>query len=112
MVQRRWLVIDEISICNAALVAEIDIRLRSLVSAVRGTFDGSFRAINVIFIGDFRRLDPPSQTPISAIPAFRMKRVREHVPAASTAHGQFWGRSTGCVQAITELTQCVRCHDS
>ena len=116
--QWRWLVIDEVSMLNAALVAEIDMRLRNLVSAVRGTKKDkrgqirSFGGINVIFIGDFWQLDPPSGTPISAIPAFRMKRVREHVPAASTAHGQFWGRSTGCVQAITELTQCVRCHDS
>ena len=118
--QWRWLIIDEVSMLNAALVAEIDMRLRSLVSSVRAMKHDkngqirSFGGINVIFIGDFWQLDPPSGIPISAVPADLLERGTNHVPSATTAHGQyiFWGRSAGCVQGVTELTDCVRCHDS
>ena len=40
--QWRWLIIDEVSMLNAALVAERDMRLRNLARAVRGTKKDAF----------------------------------------------------------------------
>ena len=55
----RWLIIDEISMVSAKLLAEIDARLRSAVreTGTRKLYDdGSerpFGGLNVIFAGDF-----------------------------------------------------------
>ena len=120
VLQWRWLIIDEISMVNAKLLAEVDMKLRSIVRRI-GTMkstetgvDRAFGGINVLFAGDFWQLDPPSGTFLGSIPVDFMKRSRRFEANASTAHGQsiFWGRGEGAVQGLTELTECMRCDDA
>ena len=102
--QWRWLVIDEISMCNAALVAEIDMRLRNLVSAVRGTKKDkrgqirSFGGINVIFIGDLWQLDLPSRTPCRRFQRSACNEYRNIVGIISAANADEYIQVT-CLNA-------------
>jgi hypothetical protein len=62
--QWRWLIIDEVSMVSAKLLAEIDVKLRQMVRAkhtLRGDAQGLARAfggIDILFYGDFWQLDP------------------------------------------------------
>ena len=118
VLQWRWLIIDEVSMISANFLAQIDMKLRDLVRDL-GTkkhgLDGDrpFGGINVIFSGDFWQLDPPDGAFLGAIPVEYMKRSRRYAAAPDVAHGQsiFWHRGPGCVQGVTELTECVRTDD-
>ena len=72
--QWRWLIIDEISLISSNFLAELDMHIRCIMSHVSATkrgasnIDRPFGGINVLFVGDFHQLDPPSGTPINAIP--------------------------------------------
>ena len=65
MLRWRWLVIDEISMVSARLLAEVDSRLRMARRGVGTNKQGEhgeqrpFGGLNVIFVGDFWQLDPP-----------------------------------------------------
>ncbi len=43
-----------------------------------------------------------------------IRKARQFGPFPSVAHGQaiFWGQQAGCVQGVTELTECVRTEDA
>ena len=119
MQEWRWLFIDEISMVGARLLAEIDCKIREVVSDVgtlrRGT-KGPVRAfggINVLLVGDFWQLDPPKGGSLSDIPVEFLRSARHYAPKADIAHGQaiLWGQGDGSVQGITELTECVRTQD-
>ena len=111
----RWLIIDEISMVSAAFLASIDMQLRSIMTNVHKTKkDGDnrsrpFGGLNVILVGDFCQLDPPSGVPLAGIPAEYVQSSRRFLPAATTAHGQslLWGCGTyeEAVQGMTELTE-------
>ena len=65
VLQWRWLIIDEISMVSAKLLAEIDVKLRSAVREI-GTqkrdatmTDRPFGGLNVLLRGDFWQLAPP-----------------------------------------------------
>ena len=75
--------------------------------------DCAFGGINVLFAGDFWQLEPPQGGPLGAIPVDYMRRARQFAAAATVSHGQniFWGKDAGCVQGLTELTECVRTDD-
>ncbi len=78
--------------------------------------DRPFGGLNVIFCGDIWQLDPPSGTAIASIPADVVRGARQFAPAPDVKHGQelFWGKGVGhegCVQGVTELTECMRCED-
>ena len=117
--QWRWLIIDEVSMVSAQLLAEIDMKLRDVVrkaGSMKGQdtgIDRPFGGLNVIFAGDFWQLDPPDGGFLGGIPVEFIKRARQYQASASVAHGQslFWGRERGCVQGMTELTECVRTDD-
>ena len=73
----RWLIIDEISMVSARMLADIDMRLRTAARAI-GTMkydehhrERPFGGLNVIFAGDFYQLDPPEENAwsLSRIPA-------------------------------------------
>jgi hypothetical protein len=79
VMQWRWLFIDEISMVSAKLLAEIDMKLRTIMSDVgtmkkgaRGT-TRAFGGINVIFVGDFWQLDPPKGGFLGQIPTEFLK---------------------------------------
>lgn len=74
IMQWRWLFIFEVSMVGAKLLAELDMKLRAVMSDV-GTMKkgagGALRAfggINVAFVGDFWQLDPPSGGVLGSIP--------------------------------------------
>ena len=59
LLEQRWLIIDEISMISANLLAQVDMKLRDAIRE-RGTYkcsyDGtvrSFGGLNVLFAGDF-----------------------------------------------------------
>ena len=64
--QWKWLIIDEISMVSAKLLAEIDVKLREIMkksdNMKKNTagLDRAFGGINVLLVGDFWQLDPPS----------------------------------------------------
>ena len=119
IMQWRWLFIDEVSMVSARLLAEIDMKLRTIVSNVgsmKKDMKGNtrpFGGINIIFSGDFWQLDPPRGGFIADIPAEFLRRARMYDPKPDAAHGQsiFWHLGAGCIQGITELTECVRTED-
>ena len=65
VLQWRWLIIDEVSMISAQMLAEIDCKLRDVVRKL-GTHKlddkgiaRPFGGINVLFAGGFWQLDPP-----------------------------------------------------
>jgi hypothetical protein len=119
VMQWRWLIIDEVSMVSAKILAEIDIKLPQMVRAkhtLRGDAQGFARAfggVNILFSGDFWQLDPPSGGFLAEIPVQYMRLVEKFDPKPDVAHGQaiFWHRGQGSVQGVTELTECVRAQD-
>ncbi len=119
VMQWRWLIIDEISMVSAKLLADLDMKLRDIVRKVgslkldKNSMSRAFGGINVILCGDFWQLDPPSGGSLATIPVDFIKRARQYTPVAEIAHGQaiFWGSGAGCVQGVTELTECIRTED-
>lgn len=61
----RWLIIDEISMVNARLLAQAEARLRAVIPSANawktavGGEARPFAGLNVIFTGDFHQLPPP-----------------------------------------------------
>ena len=115
----RWLFIDEISMVSAKLLAELDMKLRSVMSDVGSMKRGrrgqvrAFGGINIVFVGDFWQLEPPKGGFIGNIPTEFVHRGRKYDPKPDIAHGQsiFWDTGEGSVQGMTELTECVRTED-
>ncbi len=62
------LIIDEISMISADLLARIDSRLKQIT----GNFDNTFGAMDIILIGDLRQLEPVMGTVIYKQPKQRM----------------------------------------
>ena len=120
ILQWRWLFIDEISMVSAKLLAEVDHKLRSIMSDVNKLKkDASghplpFGGLNVVFVGDFWQLDPPKGGFLANIPVDFMRNARKYDPKPDVAYGQalFWHEGRGSVQGITELTECVRTEDA
>ena len=119
VLQWRWLIIDEISMVSANLLAEVDMKLRSAVRQV-GTqklgdemVDRPFGGLNVLCCGDFWQLDPPDGGFLADIPTHYIQAARKYKPAPTIAHGQalFWSGPTTGMQGVTELLQCERCQD-
>jgi hypothetical protein len=118
--QWRWIFIDEVSMVSAKLLAEMDMKLRNMVSSLEKLkADGkgvsrAFGGINIIFVGDFWQIEPPGGGFLAAIPVEFMRRARQYDPKPDIAHGQaiFWRHGEGSVQGITELTECVRTEDA
>ena len=105
---------------SSQLLAEIDMRLRSIVRNLgtgRLTESGDVRpfgGINVLFVGDFWQLDPPRGGCLAEIPVNFIRRARQYDPKPDAAHGEqiFWGSGEHAVQGVTELVECVRTEDA
>ena len=103
VLQWRWLIVDEISMVSAQLLAEMDMKLRDVVrkngsmKTQSSGIDRAFGGINVLFAGDFWQLEPPSGGFLGAIPVDYMRRARQFAAAATVSHGQniFWGKTKG-----------------
>lgn len=62
------LIIDEVSMIGAELLAQIDARLKQIT----GNFETNFGGLDMIFIGDLRQLPPVRATPIYKQPKQRI----------------------------------------
>ncbi len=62
------LIVDEVSMISAELLARIDSRLKQIT----GNFETNFGALDIILIGDLRQLPPVRGTPIYKQPKQRM----------------------------------------
>ena len=115
----RWLIIDEISMVNARLLADIDHQLRnyyrhnSELAFTQKKVLRPFAGVNILFSGDFWQLPPPEGGFLGDIPFEYIQNSRQYAPSPSIAHGQslVWsGPDTG-VQGVTELSFCERTDD-
>ena len=117
MAHWRWLIIDEISLTDAALLAKAEHRLRAEVPSASNWKHGPdgrvrpFAGLNVIFTGDFHQLPPPGGAYLADIP--RSFVDPSNVAPAGNALAEygkqlFW---YGSVQGVTELTERERCKD-
>ena len=119
VLQWRWLIIDEISMVSAKLLAEIDVRLRRVIRVIGtakktlGGNDRPFGGLNVICFGDFWQLDPPDGGFLASIPVEYIQDAKKYRPTPTVAHGRslLWsGPDTG-IDGITEFHDCERCAD-
>lgn len=118
VLQWRWLIIDEISMVSAKLLAQLDMKLREVIRDIgtqklRNGRTQPFGGLNVLCCGDFWQLDPPDGGFLGGIPCEYIARARKYQPAPTIAHGQalLWGGEDGGLQGVTELSQCERCDD-
>ena len=115
----RWLLLDEISMDSAELLARLELRCRELVRdasvskyAKASSQARPFGGLNVIFMGDWWQLEPPKGTFLANLPLQWLSsgstKKRPHA-----AHGQalLWENGSEGVQGVTELYQCERTHD-
>ena len=119
VLQWRWLIIDEISMVSAKLLAEMDIKLRKVVREIGTTKIGSdqkvrpFGGLNILCCGDFWQLPPPDGGFLGDIPTEFILKAKKYLPAPTIAHGQslFWSGAETGIQGITELEEAERCND-
>lgn len=96
----RWLIIDEISMVSAKLLAQTDVKLRDTIRRLHThklkdkTVHRAFGGLNVLFVGDFWQLPPPDGGNLSAVPVELMLQGRIDHVQPSISHGQyiFWGQ--------------------
>ena len=119
VLQWRWLIIDEVSMVSAKLLADVDLKLRDVIRRIgtekldENDVDQPFGGLNVLCVGDFWQLDPPDGGFLGDIPTHYIQRARQYKPAPTISHGQslFWsGLRTG-VQGVTELNENERTPD-
>ena len=119
VLQWRWLIIDEISMVSAKLLAEVDVKLRRVVRDIcmgktnaRGR-ERPFGGLNVLICGDFWQLEPPDGGFLANIPVEYIQRARKFQPAPTISHGQalLWSGPTTGFHGVTELVECERCDD-
>ena len=120
MLQCRWLIIDEISMVSSQLLALVDMKLREvvrdLVPAKRDETEVArpCGGLNVLLLGDFWQLPPPSGGCLSDIPVAFIQGARQYQPSPTVVHGQalMWGGKECGLQGVIELTQVERCKDA
>ena len=113
----RWLLVDEVGLVGARLLADMEQRLRAAVPEANEWKCGPdgrvrpFAGINVIFTGDFDQLPPPEGGYLADIPQYFKNPTSERIPHTMVEQGQslFWD---GSVQGVTELVQVLRCKDA
>eukprot|EP00971_Amphidinium_carterae_P129433 2563678-Amphidinium_carterae.1 len=109
----RWLIIDEISMVNARLFAQLEQRLRAVIpsaNAWKHDENGDvrpFAGVNVLLLGDFHQLPPPDGGFLADIPnSLRGQAGKTPDPLADYGRELMWR-----VQGVTELTDRERCRD-
>ena len=117
MANWRFLIIDEISLTDAVLLAKAEQRLRSYVPAANEWKHGPdgrvrpFAGLNIIFTGDFHQLPPPAGAYLADIPSSfadpaGTSKASENA-MADYGKELLWD----AVQGVTELTDRERCKD-
>ena len=117
----RWLLVDEISMVSAELLARLELRCRELArDACKEKYGPNnnaarpFGGLNVILAGDMWQLEPPRGTFLGAIPAEMLRRRGQKTKLPHAAYGQrlVWGGPTEGVQGVTDLVRCERTQDA
>ena len=119
MFMLRWLIIDEISMVSARMLAEIDYQLRHDYRANcdfafnRKKVLRPFAGVNVLFSGDFRQLPPPEGGFLGDIPFEFIRNSRQYMPSPSISHGQslLWSGPEIGVQGVAQLEHSERTDD-
>ena len=115
----RWLVVDEVGMISARLLAQVEVRTQGCVPAAsRWKHDAAgnarpFAGLNVIFSGDFWQLPPPEGGFLADLPAKlqapgKAAAAQQRDPLVEHGRSLFWG---GAVQGVTELHERLRCKD-
>ena len=116
LAQLRWIIIDEISMVSARLLAQLERRLRDVIptaSEFKCNTEGqvrSFAGVNIIFLGDFHQLPPPEGGFLADIPHEHRADALTKIPDYLIEAGRslIWH---GAVAGVTELWQKERCKD-
>ena len=116
LAQLRWIIIDEISMVSARLLAQLERRLRDVIptaSEFKCNAEGqvrSFAGVNIIFLGDFHQLPPPEGGFLADIPHEHRADALTKIPDYLIEAGRslIWH---GPVAGVTELWQKERCKD-
>ena len=118
VLQLRWLIIDEISMVSARLLADIDLKLRSYYKTVdkfalynKGDLR-PFAGLNVLMSGDLWQLPRTDGGFLGDIPCEYIESSCRFAPAPSMSHGQslIWSdRESGTgLQGVTALSVNAR----
>ena len=112
----RWLIIDEISMVSAELLARLELRCRELVRdlaqgkyAKDAAYARPFGGLNVILAGDMWQLPPPRGTFLGDVPCEWLTHCKTK-KVAHTIRGQelVWGETPDGIHGVTELVECER----
>ena len=115
----RWLIIDEISMVSAELLARLELRCRELVRdlaqskyAKDTAYARRFGGLNVLLAGDMWQLPPPCGTFLGDVPWEWLTQCKTK-KVAHTIRGQelVWGASPDGIHGVTELVECERTQD-
>ena len=115
----RWLIIDEISMVSAELLARLELRCRELVRdlaqgkyAKDAAYARPFGGLNVILAGDMWQLPPPRGTFLGDVPWEWLTQCKTK-KVAHTIRGQelVWGETPDGIHGVTELVECERTQD-
>ena len=120
-VQWRWLLLDEISMVSAEMLARLEARCRQLVLDISATKYGKrtptcvapFGGLNVILSGDLWQLPPPRGTFLGQIPWHLVTGVpSKKLPLSLQGQQIVWASSRqGGLHGVTELIRCERTQD-
>jgi hypothetical protein len=119
LLRTRWLIIDEISMVSANLLAQVEDKLRGAIQA-NGTYKidehgevRPFGGLNVLYVGDFYQLDPPDGVSLASVPAWILEPKSKRISGRANAGLElFWGKAPWGVHGVTELTEPHRCKDA
>ena len=120
LLQCRWLIIDEIRMVGAIMLANIDCKLRASARAPspfttnKHGMQRPFGCLNVLSSGDVWQLPQPDGGIIGDIPVEYIRNARKCVPTPSIAHGQslLWSDDIEAgIQGVAELQECERSKD-
>ena len=115
----RWLILDEISMVSAELLARLELRCRELIRDLGQSkyekdtaYARPFGGLNVVLAGDLWQLPPPRGTFLGEVPWEWLTNSRSK-KVAHTMHGQelVWGSAGQGIQGLTELIECERTRD-
>ena len=120
-VQWRWLLLDEISMVSAEMLARLEARCRQLVLDLSATKYGKhtpnciapFGGLNVILSGDLWQLPPPRGTFLGQIPWHLVTGVpSKKLPLSLQGQQIVWASSVqGGLHGVSELIRCERTQD-
>ena len=115
----RWLIVDEISMVSAELLARLELCCRELVCDLAQSKDAKdaayarpFGGLNAILAGDMWQLPPPRGTFLGDVSWEWLTQCKTK-KVAHTIRGRelVWGGPADGIHGVTELVECERTRD-